>query len=112
MKNEFKVGDMVAVMRSGYSNERIAKINVPITRETKQYVEADGVLYKKDNGMVKGAGSWTYTYIEPMTEDIRKRYKRLVMREQIERFIDSNRHLTMEDEDLEAICGIIKKYPS
>ena len=108
--NNFKVGDMVAIYRSGYGNATAIKIDCPVTRETKLYVEVDGVLYKKNTGVVYGAGSWTYTYIMPMTDEIRDNFKRAKKRNIIKEFITTNKHLVIEDEDLDAIYNVIKKY--
>lgn len=109
--NNFKVGDMVAIYRSGYGDTTAIRIDCPVVRETKLYVEVDGVLYKKNTGVVYGAGSWTYTYIVPMTDEIRDNFKRAQKRKIIKEFITTNKHLVIEDEDLDIIYNVIKKYP-
>lgn len=106
-----KVGDKVAIrsyQRWGVSPYTVATIN-KITPTGRLKLD-NGKEFNAD-GSLRGGGSWSITSnIEPITDEVLSVIRKHKLVSSVEKGLDKFKWQAVEEDDLETVLDVIKKY--
>lgn len=103
MFTDIKIGDEV-ILKSRYDEEI-----VKVTKVTPKRFEANGLMWRKEDGGPVGGDIWSTNHIMPLTEEACKRInlKRL-LNTTIAKFKKVQNNMSYDD--LKAVLDILSKY--